>query len=202
MAFNPQEHFRKVNGNQDYLEVKWRLVWFRELCPNHGISTELVWHDAESKTAIFKAEIIEPMSGNVLSTAHGSECARDFKDYLEKAETKAIGRALAILGYGTQFAEELDEGDRIVDAPVEPKKKKTEKKAPDRSVAEQTPQETTGAAKKPIYTCTDCGQPIVDTKIGDTEVKADEILAVTFKKYHKYLCVDCARKAKEANKNA
>jgi hypothetical protein len=30
-----------------------------------------------------------------------------------------VGRALAMLGYGTQFAPELDEGDRIVDSPVE-----------------------------------------------------------------------------------
>jgi hypothetical protein len=38
---------------------------------------------------------------------------------MEKAETGAIGRALALIGYGTQFcADELDEGDRIVDAPV------------------------------------------------------------------------------------
>lgn len=31
---------------------------------------------------------------------------------------KAVGRALAMLGYGTQFAPELDEGDRIVDSPI------------------------------------------------------------------------------------
>jgi hypothetical protein len=31
----------------------------------------------------------------------------------------AIGRALAALGYGTQFAPELDEQHRIVDSPVE-----------------------------------------------------------------------------------
>ncbi len=31
----------------------------------------------------------------------------------------AIGRALAALGYGTQFAPELDEQHRIVDAPVD-----------------------------------------------------------------------------------
>jgi hypothetical protein len=32
------------------------------------------------------------------------EKAASFSDFLEKAETGAIGRALAALGYGTQFA--------------------------------------------------------------------------------------------------
>ena len=47
---------------------------------------------------------------------------------MEKAETGSIGRALALLGYGTQFcADELDEGDRIVDAPAEPARKPVSK---------------------------------------------------------------------------
>ena len=53
------------------------------------------------------------------ATATGSECAADFSEYIEKAETKAIGRALAMLGYGTQFAPELNEEHRIVDSPVD-----------------------------------------------------------------------------------
>ena len=52
------------------------------------------------------------------ATAHGSEGCADFLEYLEKAETKAIGRALALLGYGTQFAPEFDEEHRIVDSPI------------------------------------------------------------------------------------
>ena len=47
------------------------------------------------------------------------ETARGFPDYVEKAETGAIGRALGVLGYGTQFAPEFDEGtERIVDSPM------------------------------------------------------------------------------------
>jgi hypothetical protein len=40
-------------------------------------------------------------------------------DFGPKAETGAIGRALAALGFGTQFAIELSEDDRIVDTPVD-----------------------------------------------------------------------------------
>ena len=58
--------------------------------------------------------------GRQIASAHGSETKRDFGDYFEKAETKAVGRALAYAGYGTQYVgEELDEGERIVDSPVE-----------------------------------------------------------------------------------
>jgi len=51
-------------------------------------------------------------------TGHGSETRAHFPDFIEKSETKAIGRALAALGYGTQHAADLDEGMRVADAPV------------------------------------------------------------------------------------
>ena len=47
-------------------------------------------------------------------------CAASLPDYIERAETGAIGRALAALGLGTQFSgDEFDERHRIVDSPVE-----------------------------------------------------------------------------------
>ncbi|MGH2481156.1 MAG: hypothetical protein ACRDHW_15985, partial [Ktedonobacteraceae bacterium] len=54
-----------------------------------------------------------------VATGTKSEKAASFGDFLEKAETGAIGRALAALGYGTQFTgEEFDERHRIVGSPV------------------------------------------------------------------------------------
>lgn len=116
MAFNPKEHFMPLKG-KDYLPVAWRLVWLRDERKDWTVSTTMLDHDKEQRWCLFKAEIADE-SGRVIATGHGSESARDFGDYLEKAETKAIGRALAILGYGTQFAPELEEGERIVDSPV------------------------------------------------------------------------------------
>lgn len=114
--FNPNEHMMKLKG-KDYLQVMWRLVWFREERPLWNIDTVLLEADADH--AVFKA-IITDENGVQKSAGHGSESKRDFGDYLEKAETKAVGRALAMLGYGTQFtALELDEGERIVDSPVQ-----------------------------------------------------------------------------------
>jgi hypothetical protein len=52
------------------------------------------------------------------ATGTGTETRQRFEDFVEKAETRAIGRALAALGIGTQFVgEELSEGDHIADAP-------------------------------------------------------------------------------------
>lgn len=116
MAFNPNEHMMSLKG-KDYLQVAWRLVWFREDHPDWSLDTNIL--EMDENHAIFKA-VISNENGEPKSVGHGSESKRDFGDFLEKAETKAVGRALAMLGYGTQFAaDELDEGERIVDSPIQ-----------------------------------------------------------------------------------
>ncbi len=144
--FNPNEHITKLpQGNKppsDYLEVKWRLVWFRDTNKVGTILTEIIEHNPEQETtatklvwndqtkrkeqvkitsqgwAMFRAIVTDDEGATAVG--HGSEGKADFLDYVEKAETKAVGRALAMLGYGTQFTgDELAEGDRIVDAPVQ-----------------------------------------------------------------------------------
>lgn len=102
---------------RDYLEVKFRLVWFREECANWTIETELLQVTVDSA---YCRAVIKDDSGRIIATSHKFETKKGFPDFLEKAETGAIGRALALCGYGTQFcADELDEGDRVVDSPVE-----------------------------------------------------------------------------------
>ncbi len=116
-SFDPGRHLSKVSGS-DYLEVKWRLVWLRETHPNAVIETELVSHDGSF--ALFRARVSVPGGGS--ATGWGSEGVDDFRDYIEKAETKAIGRALAALGFGTQFCPDFDFGasaGRVVDAPID-----------------------------------------------------------------------------------
>ena len=121
MAFEPTKHLRQLRGKggaSDYLDVKWRLVWLRDEHPDAAITTRVIEHDRQAGYALVQAAVVIPNGGS--AEAHGDEDRKDFADYLCKAETKAIGRALAALGYGTQFVgDELDEGDRIADAPVE-----------------------------------------------------------------------------------
>ena len=113
--FNPEEHMITVKGKK-YLRVMWRLVWFREEHPDWTILTEVIGQ--ANGFCMFKASVLDE-TGRVLSTGHGSETKGDFGDYIEKAETKAVGRCLATLGYGTQFSPDLDEEERIVDSPVQ-----------------------------------------------------------------------------------
>ncbi len=144
MTFNPNEHLIQIKnrgGAADYLPVQWRLVWFREACPDGTIETEIVLLDLDKETEeeAFVWNNEKRRSEKVIKTARGvavvravvkdgkggvatgtkMEKASAFPDYLEKAETGSIGRALAALGYGTQFAPDLDEAHRIVDAPVD-----------------------------------------------------------------------------------
>lgn len=118
-GFDPGKHLTKVGGSE-YLEVKWRLVWLRQRHPDAEIETDMKVFEPDE--AVFKATIRLPNGGS--ATGWGSESAGDFRDYLEKAETKAIGRALAALGFGTQFAPDHEFGatsspPRVVDAPVD-----------------------------------------------------------------------------------
>jgi hypothetical protein len=111
-------HLIDLKGKK-YLQVAQRLVWFREEKPAWRIHTEFV--EINNDMTIAKASILDDQ-GNVIATAHKREDRAHFADHMEKAEAGAIGRALAYCGYGTQFcADELDEGERIVDAPQEHK---------------------------------------------------------------------------------
>lgn len=114
-AFDPAKHLTRVSGN-DYLEVKFRLVWLRDRDPDAELETMLIEH--REGWALFKAVVRLSTGGMATGYAHGKES--DFKDYLERAETRAIGRALAACGFGTQFCADHDEGGHVADAPVPP----------------------------------------------------------------------------------
>jgi hypothetical protein len=115
--FDPKSKITTTQG-KDYLEVKWRIVWFRADHPKGSILTEIVNDD------LMKATILDN-DGKVLATGHGSSKKQGIAKTrpFEGAETAAIGRALAHAGYGTQFTGE-DEGEHLADAPVESTKKK------------------------------------------------------------------------------
>jgi hypothetical protein len=116
-TFDPTRHMSYISGNE-YLEVKWRLVWLRSVHPNADIETELVSHAQKGDRweAIFRAKVSLP--SGACATGWGTVHSKEFGDYIEKAETKALGRALAALGFGTQFTNEFIEP--MVDAPVAP----------------------------------------------------------------------------------
>lgn len=116
MAFDVKRHLIKVQRGQEYLPVSARLIWFRQEHPDWGIVTTPVEINHEKQYAIFTAQIFNA-EGKLMATAHKKEDVKGFPDYLEKAETGSVGRALAYCGYGTQFAPELEEGGRLADSP-------------------------------------------------------------------------------------
>lgn len=129
---HPRSHWKTPKGTdlalinlkgKEYLPVAQRIVWFREEFPLGRIETHCLLWDGEK--AHFQAEIFVPtQSGQYVKLADGNkvEHKKDFPDYAEKAQTAAIGRALALCGFGTQFcADELDEQNRLADTPHPPR---------------------------------------------------------------------------------
>ena len=167
--FNPKEHLMDLKG-KSYLQVMWRLVWFREDKPLWCIDTNL--EQLTDNHAVFSAKIYDE-NGVQKSAGYGSESVKDFRDFIEKAETKAVGRALAMLGYGTQFAPEMDEGERIVDSPVAIPK------------------------KKDAMFCKDCGVEILPYKnMKGNIVSVERHCTASFERYGRVLCLGCIDKAK------
>lgn len=181
---------------KDYLEVKWRLVWLRLEHPDAQIKTGIAEHNREDGYARAWAEVTLPNGGS--ATGQGTETSADFPDYLEKAETKALGRALAALGYGTQFADDWemlnpDGSPHVVDAPVSPNKKKAPAKASPAAPLPATPAATPGAPR-----CEDCGSeipggPTRDGKWWSAESRADWMK----KRSGRVRCLDCYNLAQQ-----
>lgn len=122
-----------------YLQVAHRLVWLNDDHVRFNIETTFPKIDDDQTICQARVMICSEI-GEVLrqATATKRETKKDFSDHTEKAETGAIGRALAMLGFGTQFTtQDLDEGDRLADAPIEPAKRITLAKKPAKTVSGQ-----------------------------------------------------------------
>lgn len=105
---------------KDYMQVAHRLILLTEEHESYTVNTEFL--SLSDNQSIAKATIsILDKDGKVIrsATATKREDTKGFGDHTEKAETGAIGRALAMLGMGTQHAlADMDEGNRLADSPV------------------------------------------------------------------------------------
>ena len=117
-GFDPARFLRKIKvggknsaATADYLEVKYRVMWVRAEHPDAHMESEMV-HFGDGVAVV---RVLVTLSNGAEAVGHGS-CELSDPDAVEKAETAGLGRALAVLGYGTQFAL-LDEA-RVVDAPA------------------------------------------------------------------------------------
>lgn len=156
----------KLKG-KDYLQVAHRLQWLSDDYSNYTINTEfLVLTDDQTVTR--STVVLYDETGKVIrsATATKRESKKDFPDHTEKSETGSVGRALAMLGLGTQMAlSDLDEGDRIVDSPVTNIK----------SEINNLKKESTGGkvADKPVeVVSSQTGEIIVNGVLNESELKA------------------------------
>lgn len=175
--FKPSEHITKLQG-KDYLEVKWRLVWLRQDNPDATVDTEILTTDG---IIIVKARV--SIGGQLIATGHGTAPLQGKGSWsgreVEKAETAAIGRALAHAGYGTQFTGE-DEDDNIADSPVESKPSKGKSKPaakPDNKVINMEPPANASDKRKAIWEQVKGGYVTYDEYEADLARISDQLTA-------------------------
>jgi hypothetical protein len=143
--FDPNEYMMDMRG-KDYLPVAPRLAWVNDdqatnnlPSSEHGsieIETEMLRYgqittrdrlgkESSDYEAVFTATItIRDRSGAIVrrTRGHKRETMTGFADFVEKAETGAIGRALAAAGYGTIQSLDFEEGEKAspIDGKVGP----------------------------------------------------------------------------------
>lgn len=111
MPENLRRFLIRMQGGKMYLPAAFRIVWFRDECSDWGIETKLIEGGQEAGFATVQARIVNP-EGRVIATGIKTETKQDFPaGWVEKSESGAISRALAVAGFGTQFASEIDAGE-------------------------------------------------------------------------------------------
>lgn len=116
--FNPNDYMIDLRGKK-YLPVNARLAWFRAEHPTGSIDNDVI---AIADMVLMRARVI--VDGVVIATGHATKRSGQGQTWagreIEKAETAAMGRALAVAGYGTMNADdELDDTGYLSDAPVD-----------------------------------------------------------------------------------
>lgn len=117
------EAIREANGRLPRMDIKGkrystvavRLQAYREMCAGGAITTEIVHFDPES--VMIRATVTDE-DGKVLATGTAyEERGSSFinkTSFVENAETSAIGRALAVIGIGSE--EQMCSADELANA--------------------------------------------------------------------------------------
>jgi len=104
LPFDPVQHLRTLEDGSEYLPARWRLVWFLERHGEYSITSNLVHLSA--RLVIVKVTITLP--GGRSAEGLGMASLHEVYRYVETAQTHALARALAMLGFGTESALDFD----------------------------------------------------------------------------------------------
>jgi hypothetical protein len=145
-SFDPRPHLRQLANGAPHLDVKWRLHWLRSEHPDAQIDTNLV--SVEGDVVICRVSVRLPDGGS--AAAHGAASRSggvSMADLIERAEQRALGRALANLGFGAQY---LDEDAGVASRPAQaPTQQAAPPPVPSRDIYEDAPPPTPSADAPP-----------------------------------------------------
>lgn len=121
-AFDAASRFITISGRggkKPYLPVQARVDWFRHDVPDGLIDQQHV--EINERWAMFKTTVTRIIDGEVKGRAdgYGMEFAKDFEDFILKAATVSLGRALNALGYGGSDLDEGIDAGNVADAPID-----------------------------------------------------------------------------------
>lgn len=184
--FQPERYVEQRNGAA-YLPLKWRLAWLRAEHPHAVVQTKLVQH--QNGVVLFRAKITLPEGG--IGTGWGS--SRDpfageaggnpdtTLAHITEAENQALGRALAVLGYGIEYATDFDAPD---DGEPIPLRESEEPVAEEASievpmdgvdiVGDEEAEEVGGAIRMPVEPTRPVAPPPVEEEEEDEEEEEHE----------------------------
>lgn len=98
-----------IKGKQ-YSPVSQRISAFRNICPSGSIVTNII--SLEDGVVLMKTEIRDE-EGNLLATGHAYEKETSSyinkTSFIENCETSAVGRALGMIGLGTDNLASVEE---------------------------------------------------------------------------------------------
>lgn len=111
MQKNKKVSTTKIGGGADYAKVKDRLIQFREDNPRSDIVTS---YEIIDEIVVFKAMAIKDKENEFSASATGHAMGKmTMVKGFEKTESIAVGRSLALLGYGADgeiaSSEEMEE---------------------------------------------------------------------------------------------